>query len=98
MKSQPFGKVPDAGKDRVQEEKGETGGEMFGCIIDSVDMSLSRLWEMANERETWHPTVHGVKKSRTWLSEGTATNGEMRCMGKPDSSRFNFEKETQGGF
>ena len=85
-------------KIEYRRKRGKQGVRCLDGIIDSADMSLSRLWEMANERETWHPTVHGVKKSRTWLSEGTATNGEMRCMGKPDSSRFNFEKETQGEF
>ena len=32
-------------------------------IIDSVDMSLSKLWEMVKDREAWHAAVHGVKKS-----------------------------------
>ena len=34
-------------------------------IIDSVDMSLSKLWEMVKDREAWHAAVHWVKKSRT---------------------------------
>ena len=29
-------------------------------IIDSMDMSLSKLWEIVNNREAWHATVHGV--------------------------------------
>ena len=33
-------------------------------IIDSVDMSLSKLWELVMEREAWHAVVHGVEKSR----------------------------------
>ena len=37
-------------------------------ISNSVDLSLSRLWEMVKDRETWHATVHGVAKSRTQLS------------------------------
>ena len=32
-------------------------------ITDSMDMSLSRLWEMVKDREAWHATVYGVKKS-----------------------------------
>ena len=36
-------------------------------IIDSVDMSLSKLWEMVKDREAWHAAVHGVVKSQTDL-------------------------------
>ena len=34
-------------------------------IIDLMDMSLSKLWEMVKDREAWHAAVHGVTKSRT---------------------------------
>ena len=37
-------------------------------INDSMDMSLSKLWEMLKDRETWHATVHWVTKSQTRLS------------------------------
>ena len=38
-------------------------------ITDSVDMSLSKLWEMVKDREGWHAAVHGVEKSWTRLSD-----------------------------
>ena len=34
-------------------------------ITDSMDMSLSKVWEMEKDREAWHATVHGVTKSQT---------------------------------
>ena len=43
-------------------------------IIDSMDVSLSELRELVTDRETWHAAVHGVAKSRTWLSNWTELN------------------------
>ena len=43
-------------------------------VTNSMDMSLSELRELVMDREAWHPAIHGVVKSRTWLSNWTELN------------------------
>ena len=42
-----------------------TKDKMVGFIFNSMDMNLSKLWEMVEDREAWHAAVHGVTKNQT---------------------------------
>ena len=64
-----FEKTLMLGKTEGRRERGRHRMRWFDGITDSIDVSLSKLWGLVIDIETWHAAVHRVTKGRTRLSD-----------------------------
>ena len=78
-KSRLIGKDTDAGKDWSKRRRGQQRVRWLDSITNSMDINLSELWEIVEDRGVWHAVVHEVTSSWTRLSNWTTATEDIFC-------------------